>query len=143
MKRRAQLVYRGTNTSANFTTVCALTSTTALVVTQSAFTATARAAQFFLTTFYGSPILLGFAKGGASVGQSVAVTLTGALDGYSGLRPGSPYYARYDGGLDTAVNEGGGVSSVLAGRAIATDMLLSMVCALALVCAAAIAVLPV
>ncbi len=40
---------------------------------------------------------------------------------------GATYYARYDGGMETAVREAGGVSSLVIGRALAPDMMLSLV----------------
>lgn len=40
---------------------------------------------------------------------------------------GGSYYARYDGGVDTSVNEAFGTSSYLVGRAIASDTLYSLV----------------
>ncbi len=43
------------------------------------------------------------------------------------LPPGSPYYARYDGGMDVAVDEANGVSSQLLGTAVGNDSILSSV----------------
>ena len=37
----------------------------------------------------GGPLVLGFAKNGASVNGSVTVSLWGAMDGYSALTPGA------------------------------------------------------
>ena len=111
---RPQLVYRGTNYTSNFTTVTALSSTSVAVLSQSSFTTVAKASNFFLGTVYGSlppscvcvcgvaslcvcvcvcvcagqAFMIGFAKNNASVGQSVTVTIQGALDGFGGLNPG-------------------------------------------------------
>lgn len=52
---RSQLVYRGTNYTSNFTSVCAIgtTSVTVAVVSQPGFTYNAKAANFFVGTPYG------------------------------------------------------------------------------------------
>lgn len=71
--------------------------------------------------------MIGFAKNNATVGSNVSVTIWGAMDGYSGLSPGAPYFARYDGGIGAAINIQGGVSPLVVGRAIAPDVLYSLV----------------
>ena len=43
---------------------------------------------FTVSSCTGGPVLVGFAKASVSAGGSVAVTLSGALDGFTGLRPG-------------------------------------------------------
>ena len=60
-------------------------------------------------------------------GEMVTVVLRGALDGYTGLLPGAPYYARYDGGIGTAPDEVSGVSSAVVGKAVTSDILLSQI----------------
>lgn len=85
-----------------------MTNSTLAVVAQSSFTATAKAANLFVATVYGrhappfrtitqavirmctgSPVMLGFAKNAASAGGVVSVAVTGAMDGYTNLRPGA------------------------------------------------------
>ena len=70
-----------------------------IVVSQIDFTGSAQGATVRRATMFGGPTMLGLAKTDAMVGDEVTVVLNGALDGYSGLRPGAPYYARFDGGI--------------------------------------------
>ena len=53
---RAQLVFRGTNTTSNHTYVSALTANTVSIVSQSSFTATVKGTNFFVGTIYGGVV---------------------------------------------------------------------------------------
>jgi hypothetical protein len=117
-------VYRDNEVTTTSAFVTALVNNTACVIAQPSGSGKA---SFFVGTIYGGPITIGFAKTSAVAGGSVTVALSGAVDGYTTLRPGAPYYARYDGGIDTAPNEAGGVSSLVVGRAISADTLYSLV----------------
>jgi hypothetical protein len=121
---RSQLVYRDNEITTTSAFVTSLSNNSVCVIAQTSGSAKA---SFFVGTIYGGPITIGFAKTGAIAGGSVTVALSGAVDGYTMLRPGAPYYARYDGGIDTAPNEVAGVSSLVVGRAISSDTLYSLV----------------
>jgi len=124
---REQPLFRGTNATGASVGVIALNDTLVIAITQPAFTGSARGANAFRCLLYGGPVMLGIAKTSAVEGQLVTVAIAGAIDGYSSLRPGSPYYARYDGGIDVVVNENSGVSSQLVGRALTSDVLLATI----------------
>jgi hypothetical protein len=71
--------------------------------------------------------MIGIAKINATRGDSVGIALHGSVDGYTGLRVGAPYFARYDGGVDPLSDETRGVSSQLVGRALTSDVMLATV----------------
>jgi hypothetical protein len=60
-----------------------------LVLSQSSFVSPVKGANFFNGTIYGGPTTIGFAKTDAVAGGIVSVSLSGAVDGYSNLRPGN------------------------------------------------------
>lgn len=119
-----QLVFRYTNTTATGGFVAALQNNTLSVVAQATFVSTTRGANGFRATIFGGPVLLGVVGIAASAGGSTSVAAVGSVSGFSGLRVGSPYYARYDGGIDFVVDETNGVSTRVIGSSIATDTLL-------------------
>jgi hypothetical protein len=147
------MIFRGTNTSATSVCVVAASGNTVIILAQQSFVGTPKGANIFIGTFYGrrcfndfralgcrclvyrfdllfvlgAPIMLGFARSSASAGGTVTVAVTGAVDGYTNLKPGALYYARYDGGIDTSSNENNGISTLIVGRATTADTLFSLV----------------
>lgn len=77
------------------------------------------------TTMFGGPTMLGLAKTSGAAGERVTVLIQGALDAYTDLVPGAPYFARYDGGIGATPESNGAVSSAVVGTALTPTTLLS------------------
>ena len=155
---RSQQIFRGTSLTATALAITATSGNTVMMVTQQNWTSTnLRGANMFIGTFYGAlrrvllrhdapvvrhqavafpcvcvcagaPIMVGFATNTVGAGGSVTVALGGAVSGFSGLSTGALYYAGYNGGLATSVNEATGVSSVVVGVAASPDTVNTLVC---------------
>lgn len=119
-----QLVFRYTNTTATGGFVTALLNNLVSVVCQATFVSVARGANGFRGTVFGGPVLLGVVNTPAAAGGNTSVVVAGSSSGFSGLRVGAPYYARYDGGVDFVVDETNGVSPRVLGAAIGTDTIM-------------------